>query len=52
MDHPEMVEASTKKDGSLYLVKTVRGWIKDEHPGKKLKGRPKKQNKRNLEEIR
>lgn len=45
IDYPEIIEASTKKDGNTYLEKAVRGWIKDEHPGKKLKGRPKKQKK-------
>lgn len=42
IDHPEMIEASTKKDRSTYLEKTVRDWIKDSHPGEKQKGRPKK----------
>ncbi len=45
IDHPEIIEASTKKDGSTYLEKTVRDWINKVHPGPKLKGRPKKQKK-------
>lgn len=42
IDHPEMIEASTKKDGSTYMEKTLRAWINKVHPGEKLKGRPKK----------
>ena len=45
IDDQEIIDASTKKNGQLYVEKTVRGWIKDSHPGEKLKGRPKKHKK-------
>lgn len=41
----EMVEATTKPDGSLYSERIVKDWIKDLNPNPPLKGAPKRTKK-------
>jgi len=43
--HAEISKMSQREDGSLYLEKTVKSWIKDLNPNEPLKGRPKKKDK-------
>jgi len=42
IDSQEIVDAAQKKDGSLYLEKTIRDWIKHLCPDRKPGRRPKK----------
>jgi hypothetical protein len=40
----KIIAASTRKDGKLYVEKTVHGWLKDLCPNPKPGRRPQKQN--------